>query len=222
MSSFSHVENALKSCLPVVCLDRVPPSLKVDSVCADNVAGAKECVAHLIEMGHRDIAVLTGPQSLDNERERLRGYQLALNDANIQLRPELVWAGTFPLEKASQVCEEKLSRLKLRPTAVFTTSGLMAIAFLETMHNMGLRCPEDIALATFDELTAVKLFEPSITTVVQPAYKIGWEGARLLIGRIQKKTVGGKPIRIRLPAVLQVRNSSARLRGASLSEQATR
>jgi DNA-binding LacI/PurR family transcriptional regulator len=212
VSSFEHIESALRARMPVVCLDRVPSSLKIDSVCADSVAGARRCVAHLVEMGHRDIAILTGPQSLDNERERLRGYKLALKDAGVEVRPELIWHGSFQVVESSHVCQKELSRLP-RPSAVFASNGLMAMALMEAMHRMELRCPEDLAFATFDELTSIGLFEPSITALVQPAHEMGWEGASLLIRRIQEKTVTEKPIRMRLPATLQVGHSSQCVRG---------
>jgi LacI family transcriptional regulator len=68
--------------------------------------------------------------------------------------------------------------------------------------------PRDIAFATFDELTVDDLFSPSITTVVQPAYDIGFEAARILLDRIEGKAEAGAPITVRLPATLKIRDSS--------------
>ncbi len=206
--SLVHIENAARAHVPLICLDRVPSGLSVSSVCADNVAGARECILHLLDVGHREIAAFTGPEKLNNEKERLLGYKLALKARGVALRPDLIWRGTFPFESALSLCEAKLADARQRPSAVFTTNGIMAIAFLETIYRLGLRCPQDIALATFDELTAVNVFEPRITTVVQPAYEIGWHGAKLLIDRLNESNPSSKPIQLRLKTALQVRESS--------------
>ena len=215
--SFVHVENARRARVPLVCLDRIPASLPVDSVCADNVDGAQRCVSHLIERGHDQMAILMGSPQLDNERERLHGYRRALKAAKLPFRPELVWQAGFSDEEASRLCEGKLKTTRPKPSALFTTNGIMAIAALEALYRLRLRCPEDVALATFDELTSIRLFEPRITTVIQPAHEIGWQGAELLICRIKDQDWDATPVKMRLPTKLHVADSS-RLAQPSISE----
>ena len=105
------------------------------------------------------------------------------------------------------VCREKLAGAKRNPDAVFCTNGQSALGALRAFRDLGLRTPEDIAFATFDELTVYDLFTPSITTVVQPAYEIGFKAAEILLRRIEG-TENGESATVRLPARLEVRASS--------------
>jgi DNA-binding LacI/PurR family transcriptional regulator len=102
-----------------------------------------------------------------------------------------------------------------RPDAIFSTNGPTALGVLHSFRGCGLRSPEDIAFATFDELTVDDLFQPSITTIVQPAYEIGTQAAALLLKRINSESSGNPPITIRLPAILKVRESSQAAPGRS-------
>jgi LacI family transcriptional regulator len=97
---------------PVVCLDRLPDGLDVDSVCVDDRSAAGIAVSHLLAMGHRKIAVLTGPPSLRNEQERLRGYRQALQKAGVPVRGALIWVGGF---EPAEVFEAPARKACLKP-----------------------------------------------------------------------------------------------------------
>ena len=106
------------------------------------------------------------------------------------------------------MCREHLTHLATRPSALFCTNGVTGLGALRGMAACGLSTPEDIAFVTFDEITAEDIFRPAITSVVQPAYEIGYRAAEILIERIQAGPTQGPRIEARLPATLKVRESS--------------
>jgi LacI family transcriptional regulator len=88
----AHIQDAIKAGIPIVCLDRVPPGIDVDSVSVDNIGGSRHCIEHLLLEGHRKIAIITGPAGIQTANERLRGYTEALKKAGIMLAQELIRA----------------------------------------------------------------------------------------------------------------------------------
>ena len=203
----NQISRIIDGGIPIVCLDRIPDRVPVDSVSVEDQDAAQMGVQHLISQGHRRIAIVTGPMALKNERRRLQGYRQALQSAGIAENPELIWQGNLRPADLAVVCRERLAGAKKRPDAVFCTNGQSALGALRAFRDLGLRTPEDIAFATFDELTVEDLFTPSITTVVQPAYEIGAEAAQILLRRIEG-TQRGESSTVRLPARLEVRASS--------------
>jgi DNA-binding LacI/PurR family transcriptional regulator len=204
------ISRMVEAGIPVVCLDRIPDKVPVDSVCVEDAEAAEMGVEHLIAMGERRIAVVTGPMTLKNERERLRGCRQALLRAGLTLEAELIWEGDLNRDHVAALCIERLRDPAARPDAVFSTNGPTGLGVLRALRDLGLRTPEDIRFATFDELVVEDVFSPSITTVVQPAYQIGFRAADILLTRIEKK-LRGKPVALRLPATLSIRRSSQRV-----------
>ena len=180
-----HIRDVLKSGVPTVCLDRIPAGISVDSVSVDNVGGARSCVQHLIAMGHRKIAILSGPALLQTAAERLQGYREALKEEGLPIRSELIREGDFRIESGYTLGRELLAGSD-RPSAVFVCNDMMSLGLLRAIAELGLRCPEDLAIATFDDFPQAEAFRPRLTAVAQPAYSIGYRGAELLIQRIEK------------------------------------
>lgn len=203
-----QISRIIDAGIPIVCLDRIPDRVAVDSVSVEDADAAEMGVKHLIEMGHRRIAIVTGPLSLKNERRRLQGYRQALQGAGIVEEGSMVWQGNFRAPDVTAMCLQRLSDGP-PPDALFCTNGPTALAALRALRDSGLRTPQDIGFATFDELTVGDLFTPSITTVVQPAYDIGFRAAEILLERINGEAPEGT-ITLRLPAHLEVRSSSRR------------
>jgi DNA-binding LacI/PurR family transcriptional regulator len=193
---------------PVVCVDRLPEGLDTDSVCVDDFGAAEVGVRHLLALGHKRIAIITGPLTLTNEQERLRGYKRALKDAGVPVLPSLIWSAGFEKEDIQTVCQRELQRAQPRPSALFATNGVTGIHALRTLYELGLSTPEKIAFATIDELNAEDLFQPRITSVVQPTYDIGYRAVEVLLERIARNGKAADATRVRLPASLIVRDSS--------------
>jgi DNA-binding LacI/PurR family transcriptional regulator len=204
----SQISRILEAGIPVVCVDRVPDRVPVDSVSVQDLDAARMGVEHLIARGYRRIAIVTGPHTLKNERRRLQGYRHALEAAGIACDEELIWQGNLRPEDVAVICRERLREITVRPDAVFATNGPTALGVLRAFRDCGLRTPDDIAFVTFDELTVDDLFTPSITTVVQPAYEIGFRAAEVLLERIEAGTTPDRNATIRLPATLKIRTSS--------------
>jgi LacI family transcriptional regulator len=193
---------------PVVCLDRVPPHLKADSVQVDNVKGSRICVRHLLSMGHRRIGVITGPRKLQTARDRLEGYQLALREAKIPFREAFTREGDFRFESGYRLAKD-LCLSHPRPTALFALNGTMGMGALKAIQELNLRCPEDVALAVFDDVPGGDVFRPQLTVVSQPAYDIGYRAAELLIERVNNEIESDKPLSVTLEPELKIRQSTA-------------
>ena len=200
---------SLTSSSPVVCLDRLPLDLEVDSVCVDDSGAAEMGITHLLEMGHREIAIITGPLTLHNEQERLDGYHEALRKAGIRIQPSLLWGGSFEQEEVASLCQSGLRRSSGRPTAIFATNGVTGLAALRSLYAAGLSTPKDFAFATFDELTSEDFFKPGVTSVMQPTFDMGYRSVEVLLNRIAKGTAESPLEKVRLPATLIVRESSS-------------
>ncbi len=206
---------------PVVCLDRLPGHLDVDSVCVDDCGAAEMAIAHLMAMGHRELAIITGPLSLHNEQERLRGYKQALQKGRIPFQKSLVWGGSFEQDEVARACQNGMLKPDGRPSALFATNGVTGLAALRSLYSVGLSTPKDFSFVTFDELTAEDFFKPGITSVIQPTFDMGYRAVEVLLRRIDKETAGGPQERVRLPATLIVRDSSSTPYAASMNGTAT-
>jgi DNA-binding LacI/PurR family transcriptional regulator len=201
-----HIAETMARGTPLVCLDRLPPGIAVDAVTVDNVRASRKCVEHLLALGHRRIAILTGSMLLTTARERLQGYKQALRRGAVPADPGLIREGNFRIDDGYELtCQ--LLRGSDRPTALFVSNGLMAIGALKAIATLGLRCPEEIALATFDDSPLNELLSPPLTSVAQPAHQIGYRGAGILLDRIMSKGPA-RPCRIRLHAELKIREST--------------
>lgn len=204
---YDHISETLEMGMPVVCLDRVPPKIKVDSVTVDNVRAARNCVRHLIERGHRRIGIITGSMALQTARQRLLGYQKALAEAGIPASPELIREGTFRTSSGYDLGKEILS-MPQRPSAIFSSNGMMALGVLKAIEDLRLTCPDDVALAVFDDLPMADIIRPHLTTVAQPSYRMGYCGAELLIKRIAGQVKNSGIVSIRLDTELMIREST--------------
>jgi LacI family transcriptional regulator len=204
----TQITRLISAGVRLVCVDRIPDRLVVDSVSVEDVSAAELGVGHLLDVGHRRIAIVTGPLTLKNERQRLLGYQQMLAKAGRPAEAELIWEGNLVVEDVAGMCRARLHDPANRPGAIFATNGQTGLGVLRALHDYGLRVPEDLALATFDELTVDDLFRPAVTTVVQPAYDIGHRAAEILMRRIEAPESSPQPVTVRLPATLKVRESS--------------
>ncbi len=202
----SHIRSTIQAGISIVCLDRSVSGIETDAVLLDNVRGGHECVRHLIQTGHRRIAVITGPLKLQTGRERLSGYKNALREAGIEIDPDLIFEGDFREESGYRLSKEMLLRRR-KPSAIFVCNGVMTLGVLKTLEETGVRCPEDIALATFDDLTLDHSFHPHLTAVVQPSYEIGARAATILMDRIEGK-LAPEPLAVRIVPTLVVREST--------------
>ena len=117
-----EISRIIDSGIPIIGLDRTL-DISVASVSVDNQQAAELGVNHLLEMGYRRIAVITGPPALENERDRLQGYRFAVEGAGLQVDDLLIWAGNLRAADVTRLCRDRLSGLQMRPDAIFCTNG---------------------------------------------------------------------------------------------------
>jgi len=215
-----HIKRTISSGVAVVFLDRLVPGVKTDAVLLDNVRGAKECVRHLLQLGHRRIAIITGPLSIQNARERLQGYKEAMRAYDLPFDPALVFEGDYRMESGERWMRAVLAR-KSRPTAVFICNGVMTAGALKAAEQAGTEFPRDMSIATFDDLTFNDSAHPHLTVVVQPSYEMGARAATLLIDRIEGRMTGD-PIAVRVVPTLVTRESTAAPGNPVVRRRATR
>ena len=189
-----------------VVLDRRIPGTDADTVRGDSEQGAYALVRHLLELGHRRIAALSGPQAVSTASDRVAGYQRALAESGLTPEPALVRYGSFTQESGCTMARAALA-LPQPPTALFTGNNFIAIGALRAVREAGLRVPDDLSLVTFDDLPAAAVIDPFLTVAAQPAYEMGRRATALLLERLAE---GGPPApqEIVLPAELIVRRSS--------------
>ncbi len=209
-----HIHQMLNAKVPVVCMDRSPENLHVDSVVVDNTAGALTCVRHLISRGHVEIAMISGPMELQTARARVEGYRLALSENGITPRPEFLQTADFRFESGYRLAKA-LCLGNPRPTAIFSANGTMGLGTVKAISEIGLRCPEDIAIAVFDDVPGADVLRPRLTVVSQPAYEIGCQAAELLMQRIAGEIASNQPIMIKLKSELHIRESTSFIRRAA-------
>ena len=202
----NHIRSVMRGGISIVCLDRTVSGIKADAVLLDNVRGGRECVRHLIQGGHSKIAIITGSLTLQTGIERLRGYEEALREADIEVDPGLVLEGDFREESGYRLGKQLLQH-RVRPTAIFVCNGVMTLGVLKALEEAGVQCPDDIALATFDDLALDRSFHPHLTAVVQPGYEMGARAATILMDRVEGK-LANDPLIVRIVPTLVVREST--------------
>lgn len=202
----THIESTLAADIPIVCLDRVPRGISVDSVTVDNIKGAEVCMRHLLQLGHTRIGVIAGSPQLQNARDRLRGYENALREKGLPVDRALIREGDFRMESGYRHGKD-LCLSSDRPTALFVTNAMMAAGVLKALRELGLDCPRDIALAAFDGFPNADGFRPEVTSVIQPSYEMGYKGVELMIERI-RGALPARKVHIKLDPELKPREST--------------
>jgi len=196
---------------PIVCFDREPGRFRGGVVLVDNVLASFQATRHLIELGHQRIGIVAGPQTILTGAERLAGFRQALEEAHLALPPEYVRATSFATEPAYCAALELLE-LSNPPTAIFACNNRMTMGLMRALRHLGLRCPRDVSVVGFDDFEWSELFNPRLTTVVQPSHQMGEVAAEMLIETImssdQRAESGERKCRV-LKAELRVRESTA-------------
>jgi LacI family transcriptional regulator len=189
----------------LVILDRQLSGVSADIVRGDSEGGAYELTRYLTELGHRRIAILSGPETTSTSTQRVAGYKRALKDAHLKVDSELISFGKF-CQDSGYERTMKLLALSRRPTALFAGNNFIAIGIMKALYESGLRIPEDMSVVGFDDLPPGLLVQPFLTVAAQPAYEMGYRATKLLLERIANS---GEPSHqeIVLPTQLVIRQS---------------
>lgn len=191
--------------LPVVLLDRRGPDSDPQTplVQSDNALGARQVIEHLVGLGHRDIALIAGPQSASSGRERLEASLVTLAEHGCAPAPEWIVEGDFQ-EGSGHRAAAQLLDADRQPSAIFAGDNLMAVGAIAETRRRGLRIGRDVALVSFDDTRWFPLTDPPITAVAQDVERLGSEAFRTL-----RSLLTGAPAHdVVVPTRLVVRQSS--------------
>jgi LacI family transcriptional regulator, galactose operon repressor len=201
--------------IPIVLVMRTYPKISKDAILTDDYQGAYEAVCHLARSGRKRIGLIGGPMKVSNGKARWQGFHDALKANNLHLDPNLVIEGDYRIESGYRGGHVLLSH---RPDGVYVANYLMTVGLLKAAEEMGLRCPEDFGLVSFDDYPWLGIFHPKLTTVELPKYQLGQEAVELLLERIAGKN--GPGVQKKLLPELRVRESCGfKLLGARAAEQ---
>jgi LacI family transcriptional regulator len=207
--AFDHVEDTLKKDIPVVLFDRISDEIDVPKVTTDNYEGGFRATEHLIANGCHRIAYLSSSPNLFTSRRRMQGYVDALHRHNIQYDPRLV-IGLSGDEADDDESTDlyKLLKGRNRPDGIFASVERLAVLSYRYCSELKLKIPRQVKLVCFANLETAPLLAPPMTTVMQPAFEMGREAARILFRLIEKKPVSPAERRRVLHATLIERDSS--------------
>jgi LacI family transcriptional regulator len=191
---------------PIVAVDPHTGSSDLPTVDSDNLKGARLAIEHLLDLGHRRIAMLTGRPDLQSAQLREDGYRQAMLAAGLPVGAEMVREGGYDAEVSAQAAQQLLTA-EDRPTAIFAANDVSAIATITVAGELGLRVPEDLSVVGFDNIPDSALCTPALTTVEQPIHEMGRLASELLIKLIRGEPVD--PTHVTLPTRLVVRQSTS-------------
>ncbi|MCA2226061.1 LacI family DNA-binding transcriptional regulator [Nonomuraea aurantiaca] len=192
--------------IPLVLLDPSgEPGHQVPSVGAGNWNGGLSATRHLLQLGHRRIGIITGPDYALSSRARLDGYRAALDMAGVPIDPDLIRAGDFLIE-GGLAQAHRLLRLPDPPTAIFACNDGQATGVYGAAYERGLRIPDDLSVIGFDDLPPMRWAIPPLTTIRQPLTEMAAAATRMLVALTHGETVPQN--RIELATELVVRGST--------------
>jgi LacI family transcriptional regulator len=199
----SHLNKALFGKTPVVFFDRPVSDPALDCVLVQNTAGSRRIVEHLIGHGHKRISFIGLSRSLYTMNTRFLGYRRAMHDAGLK---EDAFFGCASLEDTLRAVEDKLQGANAS-TAFFTSNTLATRNVLAALLHLGVKMPNDLALAGFDDFDLADLTSPPLTVVRQPAQEMGRVATNLLFDRITRGESPKTGNRIVLPVEIVLRRS---------------
>jgi LacI family transcriptional regulator len=181
----ADINHLQKSGIPIVALDRAVNSKGIASIRVNNYDGGIMAVQHLLSIGCKKIAHISGPFHINTSLERYRGYVDTLEKVQL-FHPSLIVEGDFTIESG---IKNTYSLIEKYPDidGIFTANDLMAVGVLKALIRLGKKVPEDIALIGFDGITLGTAIEPEISTIAQPIYDIGSLAVHKLISLIKNQ-----------------------------------
>lgn len=180
-SDFSRLVSSTN--IKLVFMDRRYEDLNVPYVGVDNTAGVEKITDYLVETGHRSLVYLSGERNTSSAKERLRGFINSIKKHGIE--DFQVLYGKFTFESGYEL----VKRLKKIPQAVVGGNDLVALGAIEALTEMGYSVPEDVSVVGFDDMFYSKYSKPSLTTVRQPIYQMGYTAGKMLYQILSKGSI---------------------------------
>jgi LacI family transcriptional regulator len=188
-NDFSNFRHLHEKGMPLVFFDRIVDEINTHKVIADNYKGAYDATTHLIKNGYERIAIVANAEVLSITKERLAGYQAALQDNNIQVNESMIKYCRHGGMIFSEVDEAVTSLLQMpqRPDAIFASADKLTTGCFRILKSRGIDVPNDIALAGFSNNDLTELLNPPLTVIKQPAFEMGEVSTTFLLQLIESK-----------------------------------
>jgi LacI family transcriptional regulator, galactose operon repressor len=205
--SSAELELALTDAYPFVVVDPLTAlDKRIPSVAAEHEAGAQQAMEHLLGLGHRRIAAITGPPGWLATEARLRGYYAALAGAGIPPEPALQVTSDFEFAPGTAAAATLLG-LPDPPTAVFAFNDAIALGTMRAAHDRGLRVPDDLSIVGFDDIKYAAMVTPALTTVRQPLADMGHTAVSVVLRLLEHERLDASHFEVATRLV--VRDSTA-------------
>lgn len=183
-NDYGHIQQVIDRGIPVLLFERVCDMLETSKVVTDDFFGAKKITQHLISRGKKHIAYLGGPMSLAVCKDRFLGFQSAIIEAGLSISAEhILEKEEFTFENAKNGVYQ-LWNSKNKPDAIFCFADILAIGAMDACKELGIKVPEQLAVAGFGNDDTSRFVSPSITTMSQPSFEIGQLAAKLILEEI--------------------------------------
>jgi LacI family repressor for deo operon, udp, cdd, tsx, nupC, and nupG len=190
----------------MVYLGSQPRDEQVDSVSIDDEGAGQSACQHLIDLGHRRIATITGPTCEDCSQDRSGGYRYSLLNAGLAPDPDLVIEGDWSATSGYNAIRILVER-QVYFSAVFAQNDRMAVGAIQALREAHLKVPQDVSIIGFDDMPLSSYFDPPLTTIRQDTFELGRRAAQLLLTAVEDPTLETR--QLLLPAELVVRNSTS-------------
>jgi LacI family transcriptional regulator len=197
------VNSLYESKMPFMLVGR-HPTLDINYLDVDNQQAGRKATLHLLRLGYKRVANITGSQDQVAGFDRYQGYIKALQDYGQVLRPELVVDGGFT-EEGGYTAMQRL--IPQKPDAVFAASDMMAYGAMRALREAGLHIPGDVAMVGFDDIPASSKTIPPLTTVRQPVMQMGGKAVDVLINMIENGNEAKSTQQVIMDTELVVRES---------------
>lgn len=198
----------LAQSIPTILIARDMPSLDLQTVLVDDFNGGAIAARHLIELGHREYAILAENPKVSSSRERIRGFRDALAEAGIEMRDSAIQICREELVKEGKAKAIELLQQAQRPSALFCCNDLLAIGALQAAKELKVKVPRQLSIVGFDNTILASVTDPPLTTVSQPTERMGKLAVDLLLEQLKTKAAVADPRRVLQPE-LYVRESTA-------------
>lgn len=207
-SSPRSIQAIQKHNIPLVIIDRWIPGINVDTVRCDSEGGSYQLIRLLLSLGHRSIAMISGPKDVSTSIDRVNGYRKALEEASLPFEETHVQYGEYNQSTGYELTKQILV-MDPRPTAIFGANNFIAIGIMKALLDAGIKIPDEISVVGFDDLPEPLVVSPFLTVASQPSYEMGCRATHLLLERLKNKDKSEQQ-QIILPTEMIVRRSTAK------------
>jgi DNA-binding LacI/PurR family transcriptional regulator len=203
---FAVIDELARKHVSVVFLDLGTAGERMSNLAVDYAMGITEAVQYLVQLDHRRIAYLGGPNRLRSAAKRLEAFRTALAEVSPGTAPFGIYEGDFQLDSGRRIAREIFGGGQALPTAIISANDMMALGVMQECRAAGLLIPRDISIIGFDDIAFASLANPPLTTVCLPRAELGRRAVEALIMTIEEPAHQG--IELHIPTYLVKRGSA--------------